>query len=152
MTVWAKAVASDLSETYPDAADQIAENLDRVIAGLADVDVDLSSVGPVILPHDGYAYLQRVSGLQVAGQVTDVDNAAPGPAGLGALRDAVTDGEVVCVLYEVGPEPNWVATLRDGTDVTAVPVDPLGSAVEAGPNYAARLIAGLAEDIRTCAN
>ena len=36
MTVWAKAVASDLSETYPDAADQIAENLDRVIAGLAD--------------------------------------------------------------------------------------------------------------------
>ena len=151
MTVWATAIATDLSATYPDAADQIAANLDRVTAGLAEVETDLSAVGPVILPHDGYAYLARVSALQVAGQVTDEDNAAPGPAGLGALRDAVTGGEVACILYEVRPEPRWVATLRDGTDVPAVPVDPLGTALEAGPNYAARLIGGLVDDIRTCA-
>ncbi|MEO1227219.1 MAG: zinc ABC transporter substrate-binding protein, partial [Pseudomonadota bacterium] len=58
--------------------------------------------------------------------------------------------DVACVFSEPQFEPRVVAALVEGRDVGTAELDPLGAAIEPGPDAYAALLSGMADAIVAC--
>ncbi len=151
---WSVAIGEALADADPESAATYRSNAAAQAEALASLTEtiagQLSDVGPYILPHDAYGYFEDRFGLERAGFVSDTDDQGLGPAHLAELREKVVSGEVACVFYEVGPEPGWVNTLTEGTDVKVMTIDPLGVDVADGPDFYATLLRNMADSFASC--
>ena len=155
--LWLGAIAQELSTLDPDNAATYAANATAAMAAVDRLDADLTARfapmkdRPVVVFHDAYGYLADHYGLQIFGSIALGDATAPGAARLAALRDAATQGAVLCVFPEAQHDPALAQQLADASGARLGPaLDPTGSTLEPGPGLYAALLTGLATAMAGC--
>ncbi|MEO1225413.1 MAG: zinc ABC transporter substrate-binding protein [Pseudomonadota bacterium] len=149
-------IAETLSEADPANADRYAANAASVQEGLAQLHDDIAARlqpvtdRPFIVFHDAYQYFEQRFGLTPAGSITLSPEQAPGAQRLAALHERLDEQDVACVFSEPQFEPRVVAALAEGRDVGTAELDPLGAAIEPGPDAYATLLNGMADAIVGC--
>ena len=154
---WTRAIAGALAARDPANAGGYAANAaaaeEELAALVEEVAATLAPVRdrPVIVFHDAYQYFEAAFGLDVAGAIAVSDAAPPGPARLSAIRETARVAGVACLFAEPQFDPGLVAVVAEGTDLPVATLDPLGTALEPGPELYPALLRGLAEAAATCA-
>lgn len=153
---WLGVIAAALAEADPDNAETYMANARAAEADLDTLAADVTAMveplqgKPFIVFHDAYHYFEARFGMEAAGAVSLGDASSPGPARLREIRETVTGLGANCVFSEPQFEPNLVTTVTEGTDARSGVLDPLGAALEPGPELYGALIRGLAEGLSDC--
>lgn len=156
--VWLGLIAADLGKLDPENAATYAANATAAGERIAALDAELQALlapvkdMPVVTFHDAYGYFSDHYGLTFAGSIALGDASSPGAARLSELRGELEAGGVVCLFPEVQHDPALVEQLAEGTTVRiGGALDPVGSALDAGPGAYAALLGGIARTIADCA-
>jgi zinc transport system substrate-binding protein len=150
------AIATTLSDADPRNAltyqtnaarlDQRLDELDRSLQGrLAAV-----SGRPYVVFHDAYQYFEHRYGVSAVGAITINPTVRPGARRLGEIRERLEHLDAACVFAEPQFEPALVDTLIEGTSAGKGVLDPLGAALEEGPDQYFGLMHGLADSLVEC--
>ncbi len=149
-------IADSLIELDPGNAAIYRANAERTTARLVRLDTDLAAIlGPVkdrsfIVFHDAYQYLERRYDLTAAGSITVAADRKPGAKRLREIRDRLVGAGAACVFAEPQFPPDVVATLIESTSARASVADPLGAALEPGPELYPTMMLGLARSLAAC--
>ncbi|RGP38326.1 zinc ABC transporter substrate-binding protein [Pseudotabrizicola alkalilacus] len=158
-SVWAGAIAAELSRLDPENAATYAANAEAAKAGFAALDAELAATlapvadKPFVVYHDAYGYFASHYGLTVAGSVALGDASSPGAARLRELSATVAGGGALCLFPEGQHDPALVTQMADGTSARiGAALDPSGSTIEPGPDAYGALMRALATTIASCLN
>ena len=149
-------IADILSETDFANADRYADNAHDLIHRIEDLHSEISAeVAPVrgrpfIVFHDGYRYFEDRFGLTATGSAVVSPGRTPGVRRIRELRHKIGDLGVVCLLDEPHFDRRLVNTVLEGTDVRSGTVDPMGSAIEDGPELYFTLLRNMADVFTDC--
>lgn len=155
-SAWAEAIAGALSEADPDNAEAYAANAEAAVEEFRTLAEDVSATlepvagQPMVVFHDAYQYFEEAFGLEVAGAISVSDAAPPSPSRLAAIRDHAREVGAVCIFAEPQFDPGLVAAVAEGADLPVATLDPLGAALEPGPDLYPALLMDLAEAAATC--
>ena len=150
-------VADVLSARRPADAATFKANADDMVRRLDALDADLAAGAkefagrPIIVFHDAYQYFERRYGLNVVGSITVNPEVKPSAKRLAALRAKVERSSAVCVLSEPQFDAGLVESVAGGTKARTGVVDPLGAAIEPGPELYFGVLRGLLASVRACA-
>ncbi len=135
--------------TYKRNADAMIERLDAL---LAEATAQLKPVKgkAFIVFHDAYRYFETRFDLPASGSITVSPEVMPGARRISELRAKVKDLGVACVFAEPQFEPKLVATVTEGTKARSGVLDPLGAALEDGPDLYFDLIRNMAASFTAC--
>ena len=131
-------------------------NAERLSTRLAALDTELrhrlATVAgrPYVVYHDAYGHLERRYGLAAIGVVTPSPERRPGARRLSELRTRIEAADAACVFTEPQFEPRLVGTLIAGTAARTAVLDPLGGALEPGPDHYFALMRALAASLVDC--
>lgn len=151
-----ESVADALSELDAENAAAYAANADSVLARLDALDADLRARlapvrdAPFVVFHDAYQYFSAHYGLNAVGSITVSPELPPGARRLREIQNTIAESGARCVFSEPQFEPDLVDTVVEGTDVRRGQFDPLGVAVEEGPDQYFRLMTNLADNLVAC--
>ena len=152
----ARTIAGTLAEidpanatTYEANVDALLHRLDHLTEEIAQEVAPARGV-PFFVFHDGYRYFEDRFGLSAAGSVVISPDRAPGARRISELRDKVHEMGVVCVFDEPQFDERLVRTVMEGSDVRAGTVDPLGAAIEDGPELYFTLLRNMATAFKDC--
>jgi len=135
--------------TYQSNAARLHQQIDALDRSLAD---RLRAVGdrPYVVFHDAYQYFERRYGTKAAGAITINPTQRPGAQRLEEIHTRLEQLDAACVFAEPQFEPALVDTVIEGTNARKGVLDPLGSALEAGPGQYFELMNGLADSLVAC--
>ena len=156
----AKAMIHEIEEALaaadPENADKYVANAEIVMKELdalvAEVSADLEPVrskGFIVL-HNAYQYFENRFGVTAAGSITVSPEVMPGAERVSEIRAKVQELGAACVFAEPQFEPKLVSTVTEGTSAKSGVLDPLGSALSAGPELDSDLIRNMAASIKSC--
>ena len=154
--VMVRAMADALSRIDPEHASVYWTNAAALESRLHALDEELEEAfAPVrdegfIVFHDAWQYLDTRYGLRAVGSVTVNPERAPGAARLAEIRERIVDARATCVFAEPQFEPRLVHTLVEGTGAGTGTLDPLGAALEGGPDLYFELMRANAASFRAC--
>ena len=103
-----------------------------------------------IVFHDAYQYFEKRFGLQAAGAITINPENPPGAAGIIELKKRIADGKATCVFAEPQFDNKLVGIITEGTAVKSAVLDPLGAALQPGPELYGNLMRDLAKSLVSC--
>ena len=152
----ARAIAGALTEADPANAATYEANVDALLHRLDHLTEDIARKMapargvPFIVFHDGYRHFEDRFGLSVVGSVVISPERAPGARRISELRDKVQELGVVCVFDEPQFDKRLVRTVIEGSDVRVGTVDPLGAAIEDGPELYFTLLGNMAAAFKNC--
>ena len=132
-------IADTLSEADPANAATYEDNAHELIHRLEhqgeEIAAELGSLHdrPFIVFHDGYRYFEERFGLAAAGSAVVSPDRSPGVRRIRELREKVGELGVVCVIDEPAFDRRLVNTVIEGSSVRAGTVDPMGAAIDPGP-------------------
>ena len=143
------AIDPDNAVTYRANAVALGERLDALMTELTG---RLSPVRarPYIVLHDAYHYFEKRFQLAATGSISETPDQKPGAARVAALQRAIRDDGAVCVFSEPQVEPGLIALVSEGAAVRLAALDPLGAAIDAGPELYFTLMRSLADGIVAC--
>ena len=150
------AMADALSRLDPEGSGHYRENAARLRTRLGRLDEELAeTLAPVsdrgfIVFHDAWQYFDTRYRLRALGSVTVSPEQPPGAARLTEIREKLTGAEAECVFAEPQFEPRLVRTLVAGTGAATGTLDPLGMAIEEGPDLYFALMRAVADSFRAC--
>jgi len=150
------AMAETLSEVDPENAEVYRANADRLAGRIAILDRELAArLAPVddipyVVFHDAYQYFEDHYDLAAVGSITLSPELAPGAHRLREIREKIVTLRARCVSSEPQFEPALVETVRKGTAARTGVLDPLGGALEDGPDLYFELMRSLAGSLRAC--
>ena len=150
------AMADALARLDPERESVYRENETTLKSRLHALDDELKEAfAPVrdrgfVVFHDAWQYLDTHYGLRAVGSVTVSPDQAPGAARLAEIREKITGAEATCVFAEPQFEPRLVQTLVEGTGAATGTLDPLGAALEDGPDLYFDLMGSNARAFRAC--
>jgi zinc transport system substrate-binding protein len=150
------AIATTLSDADPRNASTYQTNAARLDQRLDELDRSLRSRlaavadRPYVVFHDAYQYFERRYGVSAVGAITINPTLQPGARRLGAIRERLEHLDAACVFAEPQFEPALVDTLIEGTSAGKGVLDPLGAALEEGPDQYFGLMHGLADSLVEC--
>ena len=150
------AMADALARLDPERESVYRENESALKSRLHALDDELKEAfAPVqdrgfVVFHDAWQYLDTHYGLRAVGSVTVSPDQAPGAARLSEIREKVSKAEATCVFAEPQFEPRLVRTLVEGTGAATGTLDPLGAALEDGPDLYFDLMRENARAFRAC--
>ena len=150
------AIVDALIEADPENADAYEANanalIDRLDALLAEIDGELAPVRdkPFIVLHDAYRYFEERFDLNAAGSITINPERAPGVQRITEIRDKVRELGSVCVFAEPQFDSKIIDVVTEGTNARSGTIDPLGAAIEDGPELYFTLIRDLAAAFKEC--
>ena len=152
----AQVIAGTLAEadpvnaaTYEANADALRRRLDGVTEEIAQQTASARGV-PFLVFHDGYGYFENRFGLTAVGSVVVSPERAPGARRISELRGRMHELGVVCVFDEPQFNKRLVQTILEGSDIKAGTVDPLGAAIEDGPELYVTLLRTMAAAFTAC--
>ncbi len=154
--VWLDAIARTLAEVDPANADAYAAN---AAAGRVEIEALRAGIEATLAPvrgrgyivfHDAYQYFETAFDVPAAGSISVSDATAPSPARIAEIRDRVAGEGIACVMTEPQFNAGLVTTVLDGTDARAGVMDPLGAALEPGPDLYPALLEELARQLADC--
>ena len=152
----ARAIAGTLAEADPANAAQYEANVDALLHRLdaltdeITVQVAPARGVPFIVFHDGYRHFEDRFGLTAAGSVVVSPDRKPGARRISELRDKVQALGVACVFDEPQFDKRLVRTVIEGSAVRAGTVDPLGAAIDDGPDLYVTLLRNMATSFTAC--
>jgi zinc transport system substrate-binding protein len=150
------AIASALSaadpgnaSTYQANAARLGERLDQVDRSLQG---RLATVAdrPYVVFHDAYQYFEHRYGVKAVGAITINPTLRPSAQRLQEIHGRLEDLDAACVFAEPQFEPALVDTVIEGTGASKGVLDPLGAALDAGPQQYFQLIIGIADSLVAC--
>lgn len=154
--LWLGVIAATLSRVDPANSSVYAGNAK---AGQAELDALISEVDARLAPvrgkgyvvfHDAYQYFEARFAIPAAGAIAIGDAAQPSAARVAAIRATLSRLGATCVFTEPQFEPRLVATVTAGTDARAGVLDPLGAALNVGPDLYPAMIRNLARSLAEC--
>ena len=151
-----EAMADALSLVDPERSRLYRDNAAAVRVRLEALDAELQeALAPVadrgfIVFHDAWAYFDTRYGLRAVGSVTLSPEQAPGAARLAEIREKLVSAGAECVFAEPQFEPRLVRTLVINTGAATGTLDPLGVAIEDGPDLYFTLMRSNATAFRAC--
>ncbi|MCB1493591.1 MAG: zinc ABC transporter substrate-binding protein [Rhodobiaceae bacterium] len=152
----ADAVADALAGRDAANADRYRANAEAVKAKLAALTAEVATMlepvrgKPFFVFHDAYQYFDHRFGLKTAGAIAINPEIMPGAERVRAIRKAVSDAGATCVFAEPQFEPKLISVVTEGTNARSGTLDPLGAAVEPGPDLYFTLIRDMAGAMRDC--
>lgn len=105
---------------------------------------------PFVVFHDAYHYFDHAFGLQAVGALSIDPEQPPGARRLLALRSLVQARGAICVFSEPQFPSPLLAAITDGTTVGHGVLDPLGAALQPGPDLWFELMRDLANNLTAC--
>ncbi|MBO6782384.1 MAG: zinc ABC transporter substrate-binding protein [Alphaproteobacteria bacterium] len=151
-----RAIADVLAELDPGQAARYRANAADILARLEALDAQLEAElqpvkgRPFVAFHDAYQYMERRYGLNAVGSITVSPEVTPGAQRVSEIRAKLQDVGAACVFSEPQFASNLVGVVTEGTRVNGGVLDPLGSAVPAGPDQYFTLMGDMADAFRTC--
>ena len=152
----ARAIAATLAEAdpaneaaYEANAAALLHRLDALTEEIAAQVAPARGV-PFIVFHDGYRHFEDRFGLTAAGSVVVGPERKPGARRISELREKVNSLGVVCAFDEPQFDRRLVRTVIEGSEVRAGTVDPLGAAIEDGPELYPTLLRNMATSFTAC--
>lgn len=156
----ARNIATGLTEHLvrwdPANAAAFENNRDTLLARIDALDAELRqqlapiSDRPFIVFHDAYQYFERHYGLNAAGSITIDPARSPGARRIQELRNRLDHDDVACLFTEPQFRPALAKTLVEGHDTRLGELDPLGSALQPGPDAWFQLMRNLANSFSDC--
>ena len=152
----AQKVADKLIVQFPNKQERIVRNLaefnrtlslqsDKIKAQLA----PFNDKGFFVF-HDAYGYFNDAYGLNQTGYFTINPLVAPGAKTLAHIKEEITEHRVRCLFTEPQFTPKVVESLSKNADVNVGRLDPMGEAVELGPNSYANFLQFTADSYAEC--
>lgn len=152
----ARSIAGTLAEadtvnaaSYRANADAFAGRLDELAGSIAADTAHLRG-RPFIVFHDAYRHFEERFGLTAAGSAVVSADRSPGARRIAELRDKVSELGVRCVLAEPQFDGRVVDVIIEGSDARAGTVDPLGAALQSGPDLYFTLLGDMAAAFGEC--
>lgn len=105
---------------------------------------------PYMVFHDAYQYFEARFGLSPVAAISTDPERPPGAERIRALRALIPDAGVVCVFAEPQFEPRAIRTVIENSPARAAVLDPLGAALEAGPELYFQLLDQMAGGLTQC--
>src|SRR5581483_4638344 len=152
----AQAIAASLSEIDPQHRDRYTANLEREVARLKALDLELDArfapvrETPYLVFHDGYQYLEHRYGLHAVGSIVVAPERPPGAKRITELRDKVASLHAACVFAEPQFEPALVRTAVEGTKAKTGTLDYIGVDLPPGPDAYFAMMRDLARNLVGC--
>lgn len=149
-------IAEVLSAVYPHWREQFNANARKLDVQLVELDTELRATtsslrGKTYLVfHDAYRYFEERYGLDPAGAIAVSPDRKPGARRIHSIRKRIREAGAICVFSEPQFEPRLVATLTSGTPARRGVLDPLGAALEPGPDHYFVLMRNLAASLADC--
>lgn len=149
-------IADVLATADPENAVLYAANaesaMERLEAAIAQIDASLAPVhdGQFIVFHDAYRYFEDRFGLSAAGSASVSPDRPPGARRILELRAKVSELGVACVLAEPQFDPRLANVIVEGTSARLGMIDPLGAALDPGPDMYFSLLSDMAASFRDC--
>ena len=149
-------IAESLARADPGRAGTYRDNAEAVKKRIATLEASLRArlapvrERPFIVFHDAYQYFTRAFALHGKGAVAVDPARPPGARRLAGLRAALAEHRIRCVFTEPQFEPGLVRVLIERTDVNTAPLDPLGAAIEPGPDAWFGIMNGLGDAMAGC--
>jgi zinc transport system substrate-binding protein len=135
--------------TYESNAEAVMAKLDSLVA---EIDSELQPVkgrGYIVF-HDAYQYFENRFGVSAIGSITVSPEVLPGAERISDLQEKVRSLDATCVFSEPQFEPKLVATVTENTNARTGVLDPLGAAIDKGPNLYFTLIRNMALSLKNC--
>jgi zinc transport system substrate-binding protein len=154
--VLAGAIATVLSDADPDNASMYQANAARLRQQLDDLDRALEdrlatvADRPYVVFHDAYQYFERRYGVKAVGAIAINPTLRPSARRLNEIHGRLRELDAACVFAEPQFEPALVDTVIEGTSARKGVLDPLGAALEAGPDQYFQLMNRLAASLTDC--
>ncbi|MEL7429666.1 MAG: zinc ABC transporter substrate-binding protein ZnuA [Pseudomonadota bacterium] len=154
--VIAKAASDALSEVDPENAATYAANLSDLNARLdalgAEIDETLAPAKgkAFVVFHDAYHYFEHRFDFEAAGSITVNPEVQPGAERVREIRDRIKELGAVCVFSEPQFTPAIVETVTEGSNANGGVLDPLGAAIENGPDLYPALVRNMANSLASC--
>lgn len=154
--VWLAAIADRLAALDPENAGTYRANAAAAAEDIAAQEAEIAArmaplaEAPFITFHDAYQYFEARFGLRTVGAISLGDASAPSAARISAIHDLVAAEGVVCVFSEPQFNPDLIETVAGGSDVRTAVIDPIGAALEPGPDFYAALLGEVADAMEGC--
>ena len=151
-----RAIADTLSQADPANAAKYRANaralLPRLDALTAQISAAVAPVRgkPFVVFPDGYRYFEDRFGLNAVGSMVVSPERSPDAKRLRQLRAKIRELGVACVFAEPQFDKRIVNVVVEGTRVRPGAVDPLGAAIEDGPELYFNLLRNMAAAFRDC--
>ncbi|QDC09970.1 zinc transporter [Oceanicola sp. D3] len=152
---WLPLIAKALSEKDPENAEAYSANATRAAEQLA---AQTTEIAATLAPYEGreylathraFAYFESRFHLAPAHALSGVDGNAAGPRAMEEVRLAAEEG-ITCLITEPDTSSATVATLTEGTALTAHGLDPLGRDIAPGPDHYSTLLQEIAATYAAC--
>ncbi len=105
---------------------------------------------PYVVFHDAYRYFEQAFGLRPAAALTVSPQRPPGARRMREIRRLIRARNIRCVFSEPQFPPGLVKTLVADTNATPGVLDPLGAALQPGPDAWFALMRGIADGLVDC--
>ena len=154
--VLAAAIASALGDADPRNAAIYRANAERLRQRLDELDRSLhdrlATVAdrPYVVFHDAYQYFEHRYGVNAVGAITINPTVRPSAQRLGEIHERLEQIDAACVFAEPQFEPTLVDTVIEGTSAQTGVLDPLGAALDPGPDQYFQLMNSLADSLVNC--
>lgn len=150
------AIAEALSKADPENADAFMRNAEKTRAALDALIIETTTMmaplsdKPFIVFHDAYQYFENRFSISAAGAITLTPEEIPGAKRTAEVREKIKDLGAVCVFSEPQFTPRQVEAIVADTGVKQGVLDPLGAAIDPGPQQYIQLIQQLAKSFESC--
>jgi zinc transport system substrate-binding protein len=154
--VMTAAIASVLSEADPENATVYRANAARLRQQLDELDRSLEdrlaavADRPYVVFHDAYQYFEHRYGVKAVGAIAINPTLRPSAQRLDEIHERLEQLDAGCVFAEPQFEPALVDTVIEGTNARKGVLDPLGAALDTGPDQYFQLMNGLADSLVNC--
>ena len=137
------------AEKYAANAEATKAKLDALIAEVGAELAPVKDKGFIVF-HDAYQYFENRFGVTAAGSITVSPEGMPGAERVSEIRGKVRELGAACIFSEPQFEPKLVATVTEGMDAKTGVLDPLGAALENGPDLYFQVIRNMATSMKAC--
>jgi zinc transport system substrate-binding protein len=149
-------IAAVLGEADPENASIYHANAGRLRQQLDDLDLSLQEKlapvadRPYVVFHDAYQYFERRYGVNAVGAIAINPTLRPSAQRLEQIHERLEQLDAACVFAEPQFEPALVDTVIAGTNARKGVLDPLGAALDTGPDQYFQLLNDLAGSLVDC--
>jgi zinc transport system substrate-binding protein len=149
-------IAATLSEAMPEHAGTFAANAADMTAILGRMDDEIATTlepvwfKPFLTFHDSLGHFEARFGLAQGEAISVNPEVKPGAKRIAELREEIRQDGFVCVFIEPQFDPSIARVIVEGSNVRIATLDPLGSALDAGPSLYPQLILGIAKTLHDC--
>ena len=154
--VMTRLIAATLSESDPANAEIFARNSRALLHRLETLASKITEQmkpaqnKPFIVLHDAYRYFEDRFGLSAAGSIVVGSEQSPSVRRIQGLRDKIHELGAICVFAEPQFDSRLVDIITEGTQARFGRLDPLGAALDEGPDAYFMLLNNMAESFREC--